>query len=487
MKQYKLLSGVLAVCLAGAAVWYGGIALLQRGSRVTLQTEKGDASKLQDIELTASLRDDAFCRLLSIEDGVLHDRFAWNTSNPMDRVLHPTVPVELHWLPVPGAEGESVERTEEDGSVEETLVTSRVQLMVEYWNGETEEYIRIDPDLEIQAEQPRFMFSRNGQRGRYLTKWIPINCDQKCGEAAYWNGSRYLAVQLPWGGVQLYRVTQNGEHADSHWLEASDFPQDMELTVSSCMEDHTTPTGKAEKIAEYSSDDITWLIGLVPMQNGLVMLTQTSTQLSAQQPNENGVMQPLQTPEKSRIEALVFDQNDSLVKRLILLELDEAAAAPKAEYLRCGQPQTGQDDLCVIFRIRDAMEGAAVLRLEPTDARLVDAVQYMTNEDSRKIATVQTDAAGEKMAFVWQQRTASLDDQIYLEVRQKGESVYMGRFVSDTKQDPLLLLDRNGAMANTGSCRAYEFPAIAGSSVREELYRLGQPRRFNGQIIYAGE
>lgn len=472
MKQKRYLSGALVVILLAAMLWYSSIFTLQSRGEVSIQTVSGDASALDGITLEGSLADSTHAYDFILKDGKMNNSF------------HPTEhlnaiycdPSEYSYGTVymmPVIETDSFPIREISESSDRTcwmLTTDRVRMYVEY---ETDAGSAVfDTGIELQGAPEEFVFSGYPQDDFSSVLWneyskkngyeLQENLSYKRTICRTVGKQDYIAVNLPWGGFRLYRITQTEADRKGRVNRYEEKckaakPQTKEACLAASLNEEVW--GKAVLVAACDADEAGRILELYELGDKLVAITLSNTGCDLAVLDADGRLQKTNGPARSRVEAYVYDADEKLEQVIPIMELPDGTEW-NAEVFRC---ETGADNLlCLDLDVTREyytryMQCGAVLKLVDGEVQLLESVSYpyradpdvchgsFTKNEMRNILWVQTDDTQSKMAFAWQselqwnpEKAAHTGGDIFLEVVQDGKTQWLGKFNDDWQQDYLI-------------------------------------------------
>lgn len=423
MKKYKTLSLLLAFCVLGCAIWYGSIAVLEKGSRPTLETIEGDVSALEGISLKGFSSDDDFAYRFFIQDGELRAK-PYSTQKLKAELQQGEA--EVSWNIV--SEDDTVKV---NGSCYFRQKTPRGQSMNAPWD----KIAQFDTGLEVSqadwdkiSREPTYTnpdMAQSALSYELLTQGVVQQMNDKV----------YTAINLPWGGANIYEVTNYSENMT--WQEYTEQGE----------------VGQVNCVLSYKGDEITLIDAMYPLGDTILVFAQTDANEPCWYRDETGRLQPLESPTESKLVVYVYDKDFVLQQTLPLLDL------PKEMLSKVSVYPSGQDKvenaLCFTISIADRTSasvganwrGAVVFALdengtvhstEPVlyplyEQAAVNHGMAVTSDERCQIETVQTNKEGTRMAIV---RTMYPQATEYrLEVYQDGERVYWGRLHNGREDD----------------------------------------------------
>lgn len=432
MKRYKLTSLLLAFCFAGCALWYGVIALRRNKSAPTLKTLEGDISALQDITLTGYSSDATFAHHFQIQDGFLsakavsphkigsffppHNSVSWKlvpeTENPQQMMLYA-----------------SVCYSQLSGFSEKQDVLARFSTGLTI------------SDFDILSRSPTY-FSGLDAQSALACELVPDGAVQEI------DGNIYLAINLPWGGAKIYRVSDPIH--DTNWRALEESEDDF----------LHKEYGSGECVLSYEGNEISFVNAILPLGDHIIVFTQTDAGEPCYHREENGDLQPLEPSDKNLLTAFVYDKDFQLQQTLPILEMP-AGMLYNIEFALADQPNPQKDNLNLLMKVNNrngkvaygdpdgkVWQGALVLHLDEDDTiRALPPVLYpgslhaqqdtdfpVTDSEICYVYTVQTDPSATRMATV---RTLSEDDNRHavLEVHQDNQLLYRGLLDNRKSED----------------------------------------------------
>lgn len=439
MKKYKTLSLLVAICLLLGLLWYGLLLILEPGSRPALETVEGDASALSDISLEGCFADNSIGYHFTLEDGALStkplatqkaiDFFPqpWSASTGWHFTYLPDTPDRVG-LSISGTAGAYIQNSHKPCNDNIAFhFNTNVSLS--------------QTDFELISRLPTYV--KDGTAASALAyETIPD------GPLQYMHGKLYSIVNLPWGGIQVYSITDpahNLSPADpallNPWIETETGMQTIPYENS---------LGTPELVLSLDGDTVTVADGLFPLGDKIILLGHTDAGEPVYHLDENGTLQPLPSPEKSILTAYVYDQNFHLEQSLPLLDLPQTMLST----IRISTPGIATSDdhtLCLVLSIEDRMEpyqeyvpetigwtDTLTLHLEENGTlQLTNSLLYPCNLTSaqkvpidwdstgpRQILTAQADSTGDRLAVI----TVPADQRPFpeLEVYQNGTRIYRG-------------------------------------------------------------
>lgn len=530
MKKIRMLSLMLAFCLGVGVLWYGCIAGLQKGSRVRLETVKGDPAALEGIPLSGTMEDQLFRYRFTLRDGLIQNEFepkeyeSLSNTDPDNNICEATVIA----VPSKDAEARDLQLTaaDENSQIWE-LYTDRVKLMLvvskDTGVSEPEELAMVDTGIEINAgEKSRFVFQNYvGSRldAWHLVGWLEDGnkdgfiqnfYDMPFLEYGYCVQIReklYAAINLPSGGAQIYQVTDMAEY-DRMWEDgvSKDPDRPIEEQLLEQAELGFPEIGKAERICEYPSQQVTDVIGMYQLGDSIAVLTYKDGVWQGWHLDEQNQMVSNEPSGQSVVELMVYDQVGNLREKQTLMQFPGKETCQVAAY-----PVLSKDkkELCLKLQVQkwetnahtDLAERAFVLRMEPDGVNVLQSDAYALKPEGRWIAEkngaaqlilAAADPSGERMALLWQPFPADWTEpnpgpsgnDLYLQVIEKsGEVLYLGELKCGWEDDvrhELSRYDQIGLSFNTNELprnwRHYSFEN-AFERYSSEVYNFNRGNR----------
>ena len=474
--HYRFLGLTLALCILAAAVWYGSVFALESGSDITLTTISGDPEALDGVWLEGSLQDDTFAQQFAFEDGKFSTHFV-----PTEYVPAPYEPQLFAYRkfePAPNGntDGPVLEDENEDWK-HYTLNTDRIEVVLQLHNyndnsfqTEFSNYARISTGVICQGDPDQFGFQSSFSpeydnewyTSQELENWLysfqnPWQNTNGAAVANFLGDELYAAINLPWGGAQVYHVT-GMEPAPSQ-------PAPVEEQINRWKD--TQSIGSADLLDEYPSSEVTQVLDLLPLGDHLAVITLTASADVALGLDKADHLYSLEPPTKNQVCARIYDPAGNLVDSAVLLDLP-ADSRFSIRVLPCAPSGTGFDDLSMILeasvlypdgRAESAVSAAASLRLESGRLTSVQKICYPASETAietldltctentpRSLACVQPDETGTKLAVVWGEPAFDpfypnfVTEQMFVDVLRDGKSLYHGELTCDwLDDDPQLL------------------------------------------------
>lgn len=426
MKKYKTLSLLLAFCVVGCVLWYGGIAGLEKGSRPTLETVSGDVTALKGMNIEGFSSDWCFSYQFAVQDGKLNAK---------------PYPVKtLESQPRPGQKEVSWNITQTDSGVKlNALCYLRHETPRGQYDMPWDALAQFDTGLDLSQQDWERIRREPTNAGPGTAQSAVAHELIPTGAMYEEDGVFYAAVNLPWGGSRIYKVTNPAEN-----MAIQDF-QDQ-LNQPDCK------NGQAECVIAYDADEVSLVDAIYPIGDAIMVLTQTDAGEPCWCRDENGTLQALESPVDSQLTVHIYDSDFQLKQTLPLLDLPEDMLCNVSTYL--SEQKTEENTLCLKLNIYDRVDpstdanwsGAVTLQQdEDGTVRVIDTILYpkyeeafshdmpVTDEKLSKIEMVQTNPEGTRTAIV--RNIYPEGEEWRLEVYENGERVYWGRLHNGSEED----------------------------------------------------
>lgn len=489
MKHNRTLCWMLAFCVGTTVLWHGLGAALRSQSGVTLKNLEGDPAALQGITLTGSFEDCTMKYELAVQDGSIKNEFHAFDYQKYPKKLQGYTTLQMRPSQNGNFQQPQMCDKQEDEYERWEMIGDRVRLVVECvaWEDNYDSYqAMIDTGIDIHIKEGGCKFQNmivNGAKSGgwqgdvEAYQWAPESwnlfeqnntCYRTCHKIG---GKIYTMVNFPWGGGAIYQLDQMEMHTrEDNASEAKELytvknQREQALRLDFNME----PTGRVYKIMEFTPQEATRILNIMPLADELLVITQTQKDSDSMQPDENGELQPVQGPEYSSVEGWLCDESGQRIQRLKLLQLQDDQDACVI-VSRCLQPQD-EDTLTILVDIDSAtsqlVQAAIGVRFQNGRVEIVNRVVVPSNalanklgmtfdgNEIRKLEAAQLSSNGSKMAVVTRTplRHDAVASQItggdlYLEVWQNGQRQYLGQLEGGWKQDIMPELVNHGTDIN---------------------------------------
>lgn len=472
MKKHRTLYSLLALCLAAGIIWYGCIAVLQKGTAPTLVDVKGDRTALQGFTFESLVTDNSFIHDFTIEDGELHSEFKALDHNSPLQVKHGGF--GAYPLLYPGQNGHFTTPEMESSELSWAMKGDRLRIMLNCYQyeyaGNWPEYAIIDTGLEIQGAPEEFLFHTFwGPESGYSEIWaesspqlpiFSIMAPRRAFAQTYTvNDHLFVVYNMPWGGAQIHEVTAM-EPYDTHQGYIN---QTMGSANSPTANITPAPVGESQLVFTLSPSESSQILDLYALGNSYILVTQSNADTPCFMLDENGLLQDVEGPTEDRVEARVYDAQWNCTDIIPLMELPHNDTlfwnVSTIQYL---QPSTGFDDLYLQLKATTAddkstiqtLDYSVLLRMEndrltvqdirpfhPPIPQKTDGTDFTggypslisTCLDETGTKTLQLWYAGNLTQSNWS--SAPVGGQLYVDVLQGNELLYRGELQTDWLDD----------------------------------------------------
>lgn len=520
MKKHRTLYSLLALCLAAGLIWYGCIAVLQKGASPLLVDVKGDRAALQGFSLEGLVTDGSFEYPFTLKDGELSCKFrAVDHNSSLDNFDHSwaaypkMVPAQTGHFTTP-----EIKNYPDSELTSWTMRGDRFRIMLEcnlfsYTPNTPSQCTLIDTGLEVQGDAEEFTFHSSFDKSQGLfSLWaessaIPLSTIAP--RASYvkmcsTEDQIFAVYNLPWGGAQIHQITTM-EPQDQY---AKQVEQIMGSSDTPPINMDSYPIGESQLVYTLSPSEASQILELYPLGDHYIVLTQSNVDMPCFVLNENHTLQDVPGPKADVVEARVYDAQWNCTDIVPLMELPENDTlfwnVSATQYL---PSSSGFDDLNLKLTASaqsgsenstQTLECAALLRLEngrltvhntrlfhapaptPTDdAAFIDSYPTLLTSgmDETGTKSIQLWFAGYLRQNNWAQ--APVGGQLYVDVWQQDELLYRGELQTGWLDDIY-----NGVAG--GAHFGNRFRIIALPALSEAPgYEMFDPQTFSYTIPYA--
>ena len=479
--SYRILSLLLAFCIAAGAVWYGALALLKGRSQVTLSHQEGDPAALQGITLTGALSDPAFCYEFTLENGKLRNRFSPHSYPP------PSPRNRSGWnlFALPAADAQVTPAAEAPGQVDTPSSyklwqrsTDRIRLYLEYTqyslSGQKETHAVVDTGVELLDSENGYTLFAQTKNDELLSNWdvdvgripaltpvlphIPHSDSFSLAEDApylYWN--------LPWGGARIYRVDEmvpSGVTVKEAKLK--EYSQDPATMLEHLETDSSE--GSMEQVLEFTPEEASAILGVYPAgEEHMAVVLLRSAEIPAFVPDGQGGLKDAPGPEQSEITVQIYDTDCHLTDSARLLDLPNITSDSVASCISSGPSDTGFDDLNLLVDFSSepgtiSRQTAVSLRVESgritAQHSITQPLKPIEPSGTPELLRIQMDETGTRTALLWlslpekfpvestflmqamrEDGTRSQGRRVYLDVMENSTLLYRGELNSSWAED----------------------------------------------------
>ncbi len=449
MKRNKTISLALAFCLGMGVLWYGGVGILKNTRKIKLEDEEGDrAAALSGITFEGFSEEQAFRYNFRLRNGKMKSSFdvcEYEFVEESDESYMYSI-----YVPDPQAEL-TLEKQEEEGVW--SIGADRMRILADI-AGKGKKAVRFDSGLTVQGMPGEYQFQGYSWDGQvndiYMGRTDPF--DWMCfnqgiqSAIAEVNGQTVAALNLPWGGTRLYQVEEWTEESLDRQPAQLD-EADLANQIHGWAQKETEPIGSVKLLKEWPSTEATRVIAIYPMEDKMVLISQTDASRPCYQLDEEGWVVKAERPAESWVNAILCDAQGNVIQTVSLMRLSDMYS-----YLTHALRMSRQDgEVSFVLEAVDNkqqkthLQKGVVLRMEEGEIKAILSPTFAGTpegealglaqrpEHPRLIANVKADLSGERLAVIWQdyvkvnQEYTKLEGgDLKLQVFEKDEPIYTG-------------------------------------------------------------